>query len=339
MSPTIDGSDLVPETPAITPSGTAVSGCPVCDSSSVEKVASLYDDRYGYPGKFLNFLCQECGHRFLGGTRFSDQEIRSLYSEYYPRRHLREEDYRPHIHSVGFLAWLEGARASAFRWVPRGVRVLDIGSGLGQTLGYHAARGCEVWGVESDENVLGVAKRYGFEVKIGVFDPADYPPDYFDVVTMDQVVEHMRDPIETMVGVRTVLKSGGSAILSTPNPEGWGANLFRRFWIHWHAPYHLHFFSKRSMRIASARAGLDYRCMGTITPSVWLRYQLIHLFTRPELQRVSPFWSGEGRYKFTERVAIKAASMLHRSRINHLVTRTFDGVGLGDSQLFELRKP
>ncbi len=36
--------------------------------------------------------------------------------------------------------------------MPRNVRVLDIGCGFGESLGYYEARGCEAYGVEADEN-------------------------------------------------------------------------------------------------------------------------------------------------------------------------------------------
>jgi hypothetical protein len=32
-------------------------------------------------------------------------------------------------------------------------------------------------------------------------------------------------------------------IIGTPNANGWGARVFGRYWINWHAPYHLHFFN------------------------------------------------------------------------------------------------
>jgi SAM-dependent methyltransferase len=312
--------------------------CPICAGADTRERFTLYDDRYGFPGQFPLFECGACGHAFLGNASFSDEQIGRLYSDYYPRRSMKVEDYRPHVERHGLAAWLDGARASAFRWVPRDVRVLDIGSGFGQALGYHTARGCEVWGVESDENALHVAERHGFNVRIGIFDPADYPAGHFDVVILDQVIEHMRDPVATMAGIRTVLKPGGVAILSTPNAGGWGARVFGRRSINWHAPYHLHFFSRRSMRIAAERAGLESRPLGTITQSEWLHYQWIHLATRPEPGRPSPFWSGKGGYTASQRIAMKAGSLLHRVRINHLITRAFDLVGVGDSQLFELRK-
>lgn len=315
-----------------------MSKCPICAGADTRERFTLYDDRYGFPGQFPLFECGACGHAFLGNSSFSDEQIRQLYSDYYPRGSMKVEDYRPHVERQGFSAWLDGARASAFRWVPGNVRVLDIGCGFGEALGYHAARGCEVWGVESDENARRVAERHGFRVKIGVFNPRDFPAEHFDMLTMDQVIEHMRDPVATMAGIRTVLKPGGVAIVSTPNAGGWGARVFGCRWINWHAPYHLHFFSRRSMRIAAERAGLESRPLGTITHAEWLHYQWIHLATRRGPQQASPFWSGSGGYTSPERIVLKAASLLHRSRINHLVTRAFDAAGVGDSQLFELRK-
>jgi 2-polyprenyl-3-methyl-5-hydroxy-6-metoxy-1,4-benzoquinol methylase len=319
-------------------SSSAMASCPICDHECVDKVFQLHDDRYGFVGRFWLMRCRDCGHRFLDGAQFSDSDIESLYSDYYPRRSMKVEDYRPHGQQEGFSAWLDGARASAFRWVPRNARVLDIGCGFGQALGYLAARGCEVWGVDSDANVLRVAERHGFKVKIGVFDPREFPADYFDVVTMDQVIEHMRDPVATLQGVRTVLKPGGVAILGTPNAGSWGAKAFGRRWINWHAPYHLHFFSRRSMGIAAQRAGLQSRSLGTISQSEWLRYQWIHLATRRDPGQPSPFWSGRGGYTLAERIAVKLASWLHCVRLNHLITRAFDAAGVGDSRLFELRK-
>jgi len=251
---------------------------------------------------------------------------------------MRPEDYQAEVERSGLAAWLDGARASAFRWVPRDVTVLDIGCGFGQALGYHASRGCEAWGVESDENVRAVAELHGFKLHIGVFRAEDFPQEYFDVVTMDQVVEHARDPVATLAGARKVMKPGGMAILSTPNATGWGAKVFGARWINWHAPYHLHFFTRRSMRIAASRAGLKVEPLGTLTSSEWLYYQWMHLATQPSASRPAAFWTGGEPAGRAGRALQKVASLLHRAKINHLITRLFDALGAGDSQLFRLRR-
>ena len=258
--------------------------------------------------------------------------------DFYPRSEYDLEQYQPYKEANGFLAWLDGEQASTFRWVPSNVRVLDIGCGFGESLGYHQARGCEVCGVEADENIRRVAEKFGYKVHVGLFDPGEYEENYFDYVTMSQVIEHVTDPLQTLRGIARVLKPGGLAILSTPNANGWGAGIFGRRWINWHAPYHLQFFSMRSMKLAAEQAGLVVEKTVTITPSAWLHFQWIHLLSCPSEGVASPFWASGGKWNLMQKTALKALSIMHQCRINHVITRVSDGIGVGDNRLYFLRK-
>jgi SAM-dependent methyltransferase len=313
--------------------------CPVCGATdNLLKIKENYDERYGYPGTFPLLKCTNCGHAFLKGE-FSPELLQELYSSYYPRSTFDLGSHRPYQEISAFKAWLDGARSSAFRWVPRNVRVLDIGCGFGESLGYHQARGCDVYGVEADQTIRLVAERFGYKVHVGLFDPKLYPGDFFDYVTMDQVIEHVANPIATMRGISQILKSGGVAILSTPNAQGWGAKLFGRRWINWHTPYHLQFFSVRSMQLAAGQAGLILEQSKTITSSEWLYYQWAHLVTFPEMGAPSPFWSPNGKASWVQKVILRMLVTMHRTKINHFFTRLFDGLDVGDNRLFFLRKP
>jgi 2-polyprenyl-3-methyl-5-hydroxy-6-metoxy-1,4-benzoquinol methylase len=315
-----------------------VERCRICSVEARADVEGLYDDRYGFPGKFRLLRCAACGHRQLQAS-FTPAELETLYSSYYPRRELSVEDWRPHPPLGAWDAWFRGEKGYAFYWVPPKVRVLDVGCGFGQTLGYHRSRGCEVKGVEADANARRVAERFGFDIKIGLFDPNDYAEGSFDYVTLDQVIEHMTDPVETLAGVRRVLAPGGTAILSTPNSNGWGARLFGRRWINWHVPYHLQQFSRRSMTLAAERAGLRLERALTITSSEWLLYQWLHLLSFPQSCEPSVFWSSHPlKEKFLRRKVVRLARLVHSTYLDHWTTRFFDAVGFGDNQLFFLRK-
>ena len=310
--------------------------CLVC-GNAVRHYKTLFDDRYGYPGLFQLTRCDHCGHMALQST-FPPGSLTRLYTDYYPRSSFRLDDFHSHKEVRGFWSWLNGERCCAYAWVPEKVRVIDIGCGFGETLGYHKGRGCDVYGVEADENIRRVAERHGFNVHVGLFDPGLYDPDFFDYVTMDQVIEHISDPMETLRGIARVLKPGGLAIMSTPNSSGWGARLFGRYWINWHAPYHLHHFSRKSMAIAAAQAGLALEQTRIITSSEWLFYQWVHLVTFPRMGVPSPFWSPNGKIQDGKRWIIQILRIVHLTKINHLVTRLFDTLGGGDNFLFFLRK-
>jgi 2-polyprenyl-3-methyl-5-hydroxy-6-metoxy-1,4-benzoquinol methylase len=311
--------------------------CPICGSEATIKVFRLFDDRYGYPGSFELYRCSSCGHKSLTES-FSDVELIRLYTEYYPRSTFDEKTHQPHKNPRGLKAWLRGDLGSAYCWVPENVRVLDIGCGFGESLGYHRNRGCDAYGVEADRNAQRVAAEYGYRIHTGLFDPEIYPRDFFDYITLDQVIEHVVDPLTTMRGIAQVLKKGGTVILSTPNSNGWGARCFGRHWINWHVPYHLQHFSIKSLQLAAEQAGLELTGRRSITKSDWLLFQWLHLALYPEQGKPSVFWKQTEERRIHQKIAAKCITLVHRTGINHLVTRFFDLLGVGDNHVLFLRK-
>lgn len=311
--------------------------CPACDSKEFKRYYDLYDDRYGFPGTFYYHRCKRCGHAFCENP-LREEEFVALYTQYYPRAHIDLTSHKPHNGPYGFRAWLNGARRSAYCYVPHGVRVLDIGCGTCESLGYHVARGCQAVGVESDRNVSKIAEAYGYDVKIGLFSPEEYGKDSFDCVTMDQVFEHMADPLECLTRISSVLRPGGGVIISTPNMDGWGVRFFGKKWINWHSPYHLNLFTPDSLSQLAGSAGFVLRDIKTLTSSDWLHFQWCHIITYPSEAHVSDFWSKRTPSTITARLLLKGCFLVHYLKINHLITRFFDAIGKGDNIVAILEK-
>jgi SAM-dependent methyltransferase len=311
--------------------------CPVCGQAGVE-LGSRHDDRYGYPGDFPLFGCSGCGHKFLA-AEFTPAQIEDLYTGYYPRKDVSPAACGAPADKAAPWSWLDGDRRSAFRWVEPGARVLDIGCGSCGSLLYLRERGCEVQGVEADRNVLPIAGHFGLKVICGAFDPANYPAGYFDYVTMDQVIEHFPDPLKVLAQVRQILKPGGHLVFSTPNGCGWGQRLFGARWINWHAPYHLHFFSRASIDLAARNSGFRVLKLASITSSDWLLMQWEHLLHYPAPGRPSAYWAklpARGLRAALARVAVGAT---HRLKVNHAITRLMDMMDVGDNHLVILQRP
>jgi SAM-dependent methyltransferase len=75
-----------------------------------------------------------------------------------------------------------------------GRRVLDVGTGTGiSARGFHQ-RGCQVLGVEPDEQMARVARDSGLEVEIAKFEDWDPAGRVFDVVIAGQAW-HWVDPV------------------------------------------------------------------------------------------------------------------------------------------------
>jgi len=258
--------------------------------------------------------------------------MEGLYSEYYPRSTFLEADWRPYSWTPGFAAWLQG-RSNAYMYIPKNVRILDIGCGCGNALGYHRNRGCSAHGTELDVNVKRVAVSQHLDIRQGVFKPADWEPSSLDYVTLDQVLEHNYEPLTLLRDVRTVLKPGGTLLLTTPNAGSLLAKLLGRRWIHWHPPYHVLLYTRQAVARLLCDAGYSVLRIKTVTASAWMQYQFIHNGLRNAEGEKSPFWDPRSTRKLsaTESCRLALAGVLHRCYVFALITRLLDVCGVGDN--------
>jgi len=98
------------------------------------------------------------------------------------------------------------------------------------------------------------------------------------------------------------------------------------------------------MALAGEQAGLEIESVKTITASAWLHYQWLHLLTYPNYCQPSSFWAGiacgdKSTLTRSEKLNVLFLAVINKLKINHFLTRLFDGLGLGDSQIFVLIKP
>lgn len=320
--------------------------CPICHSEKTKFVFEGYDYYYGYPKDVSVYECQSCWHLSAGGDLTAEQ-LTDLYTTYYPRSEFAFESsnllndlVRPKPKS-SFLYWLDGEEGLAYRHVPKNVKVLDIGCEHCAALGYHKNRGCDVYGVEADENVKRIADNHGFNVEIGLFDPQKYEPNFFDYVTMDQVFEHLLDPLKTLQEINTVLKPNGKLVISCPNPRSMGRYIFGKLWGGWHLPYHRHYYSKKSVDILASQSGFVVMQMRTATESKYLHLNLGFIFVAGKkgvkAQDVAQF-GGHLNEKMLKRWDVYLFSLFRKMRFLSFTSRMFDLIGYGDCHLIILQK-
>ena len=148
----------------------------------------------------------------------------------------------------------------------------------------------------------------------------------------------MKDPEAVLKNISEILKPAGQLIMSTPNINGWGTTVFGRKWINWHAPYHLHFFSRTSLKMLAAKCGYEVRLYKTITPTDWLAFQWMHLLSFPEQGEKSEYWTDDKRAVQNNRLSMRMLRKLDQLKINHLIMRFFDSFGCGDNSVVIIEK-
>ena len=168
-------------------------------------------------------------------------------------------------------------------------RLIDIGCSTGLFLDRAARSGFHVEGVEYSSDSADYA-RTAFGVTVTEGDVRDAPAGPWDVLTMFDVIEHVRDPAADMRAAADLLASGGLFIVSTPDIDGLFPRLSYRlakkldYWPHPEPPYHLFQFSKRTLAAMLEKNGFEV--LGAHDQNMALAYSfgtLSNLARRPKM--------------------------------------------------------
>jgi len=70
-----------------------------------------------------------------------------------------------------------------------------------------------------------------------------FPPGSFDVVLMEHVLEHMREPRKTLASLRALLRQDGILVICVPNHESLAARMLGPHWAWVCPPDHVFFYN------------------------------------------------------------------------------------------------
>ncbi len=128
--------------------------------------------------------------------------------------------------------------------------LLDVGCSSGEFMHYAELQGFSAYGVELNRRTAEVAQEHGLNVFNGFLQDAKYENEFFDVIFLGDVIEHVTSPHDLLKECTRVLKRGGIIVISTPNLDCFWSKmtfqLYRLFKIPWSSvtpPYHLFQFS------------------------------------------------------------------------------------------------
>lgn len=133
--------------------------------------------------------------------------------------------------------------------------VLDFGSGLGGFV-LKMLKYCRIFGVEVDpawKNVNSTLDSWMYK------DIEEVPDKHFDFITMFHVMEHLKDPRETIKRIIPKLKDNGKLIIEVPNADDalltmYDCEAFQNF-SYWSA--HLYLFNNHNLSRLIEQSGLE----------------------------------------------------------------------------------
>jgi SAM-dependent methyltransferase len=242
-----------------------LTACPVCLATDLRSRYSGRTTRNPSDPAHWNVTeCGECGVGFLN-PRPTWEELEPYYSA----------QYAAYGHSHGAKTSDEEAVIAAhgigtFRHIsiPDGKRVLDVGCGGGYFLRICAKLGATVQGIEPSPIAAKEARSQGIPVFNGMIDTFE-TDERFDVITANQVLEHVPDPVAVLAKMRALLAPGGMIWLAVPNADCRWAKALGWRWDGADLPYHLLHFGPQAMETVAKRASLSVQRLYTNSqPSV-----------------------------------------------------------------------
>ncbi|MCK4625783.1 MAG: class I SAM-dependent methyltransferase, partial [Phycisphaerae bacterium] len=129
----------------------------------------------------------------------------------------------------------------------KGDRVLDIGCSFGamlKVLKDESERELNLVGVNPEPGVAEFGIRnYGLDIRVGMFEDIDFDAESFNLVILDNVIEHFADPRRSVRSIRKLLAPDGRFFIATNNLDEPHGFLWQNFF-----PDHTVTFSTGTLR-------------------------------------------------------------------------------------------
>lgn len=180
---------------------------------------------------------------------------------------------------------------------PPPARLLDIGCAEGWFLEAALARGYEVHGLEPDAR-MAASGAPSLNISEGFFPDALAERERFDIITFNDVFEHLPDTNATLAACRAHLAERGLLLINLPNAEGGIYRIaqlldrlgmpgpFARMWQKDYPSPHLSYFTPTTLAQLAARHGFRERARHPLAA-----VRLAGLWSRIRYDRTQPWTS------------------------------------------------
>ncbi len=247
-----------------------ISECDLCGSHDLIFLFSGHDRIFDNAQSFDIVQCSQCS-LIMQNPQIELSELDIAYPKqaYYSLTQPTKKSFLGKINNYIYKLYFSHRKNFFFRVlfapirpllrtvlvVPKG-NFLDVGSGSGEFLLRARSLRMNVYGVEPGSFDKEFAKKNGLNIFPGDLFSAKFPEDYFDVITLNHVFEHVPSPTLLLQELKRILKPGGSIIVTVPNVSSLPFKLFKQFWVNLEIPRHLYHYSPKTLKLYAYKTGL-----------------------------------------------------------------------------------
>ena len=286
--------------------------CNICRSSKYQLLFKGKDRLHRVDNTLFNVVkCSNCGLVYLNPQPNQKELIKYYPKNYGPYKNINDVKFG--FFSRNLKKIIKKINQNNRRIKPiesSAVNYLDFGCGGGINLeGVKKLHpNWNLYGLDNNEFACKKTREKGFEVFCGDILEINLPKNFFDIVNMSHVIEHLNHPRKILEKINSSIKSGGNLIVSTPNFNSLEAKLFKNYWYALDVPRHLFFFTPETIKILLSKVGFKINNVKyEIKPEIIIK-SFYYIIGKEDI-RVNPF-----NWRFFYPVNI-ILSLFHKSSV------------------------
>ena len=164
--------------------------------------------------------------------------------------------------------------------------ILEIGFGNGQLLLSLKENGYDnLYGTDFTDRVFPTLKDRGIQLQISNVEKSIPFNTKFEVIIMNNVIEHFIDPITVLTNCKKSLTKNGCIILITPNSNALEFKLFKTCWAGFHAPRHIFLFNNKNIKMLGDKLGFSKINVESMTDPGQISISIQNIFQNLKLTK------------------------------------------------------
>ena len=156
---------------------------------------------------------------------------------------------------------------------------LDIGCGWGDFEEVLEIEKIPYLGIDINKQAIAICRKKKLHCKLSTVEQLSNRiiKRSFSVITMFQVIEHLKNPLLMLLSAKKLLKKNGILLLTTPNNDSPLRKLFGSRWSVYNDPSHFVFYNKKTLGQLLTLAGFNRI---EVKPDSWRFLSSKYVFSR-----------------------------------------------------------
>ena len=183
------------------------------------------------------------------------------------------------------------------------IKLLDVGCSSGAFIFVASTFGVECEGVEPAKNAAIAANKAGLKVHHGYLEECNLPNKTYNIITLFEVIEHLKEPVKLFEECGRLLKDNGIIVVRTANSDSWTVKILKGEWHYFNISKHgghISFFCKNSIKTLAEHTGFRIEKYYTHSVSLcnedsvsYTKYRFLKIFS--EMFNLPAKFTGNGQ--------------------------------------------